>query len=76
MDDIAVAQFIYFILTNKRIRNVINTVANKAVLILGRFTKKRKEVLDAIAGKLRRMDFSQTTLEIEDIDTKNNINLS
>jgi len=36
---------------------VINTVANKAVLILGRFTKKRKEILDIIAEKLREMDF-------------------
>lgn len=56
VDDIEVAQFLYFILTNKKIRNVINTVANKAVLILGRFTAKRKEVLGAIATKLKAMD--------------------
>lgn len=33
-------------MTNEKIRRVIVTMTSKAVLILGRFTKKRKEVLD------------------------------
>jgi hypothetical protein len=45
-----VAQFVYLLLTNSRIRDVINTVANKAVLILGRFAE-RKILLASIAGK-------------------------
>ena len=55
--NLEVAQFIHLLLHNKKIRDVINTVANKAVLILGRFTKERKEILDAIAEKLRHLDF-------------------
>ena len=35
------------------IRDVIDTIARKAVLILGRFTPERKAVLDAIRDELR-----------------------
>ena len=53
VDNLEVAQFVYLVLNNKKIRDVINTVAKKAVLILGRFTKKRKAVLDEVANCLR-----------------------
>jgi|CXWL01.1.fsa_nt_gi uncharacterized protein YjbI with pentapeptide repeats len=54
VDNIKVAQFIYLILNNKEIRNVINTLTSKTVLILGRFTiPARKEILDALREKLR-----------------------
>src|SRR6516164_2213057 len=39
VDDIEVAQFIYLMLDNQKIRNVIDTITSKAVLILGRFTE-------------------------------------
>jgi len=35
----------------KKIRDVINTIGKKGVLILGRFTPERKIVLDAIREK-------------------------
>ena len=53
VDDIQVAQFIYLLLNNPKIRNVINSVTSKAVLIFGRFSPKRKAVLDAIHIRLR-----------------------
>jgi uncharacterized protein YjbI with pentapeptide repeats len=53
VDNVEVAQFIYLILNNKKIRNVIDTLTSRAVLILGRFTKERKVVLDALKSKLR-----------------------
>ncbi|MBA3823562.1 MAG: hypothetical protein H0X24_06595 [Ktedonobacterales bacterium] len=37
MDDLEVAQFIYRLLNNQKLRNVIDTLAKRAVLILGRF---------------------------------------
>jgi uncharacterized protein YjbI with pentapeptide repeats len=40
--NIKVAQFIYLLLNNQEIRDVIDTITSKAVLILGRFSKKRK----------------------------------
>ena len=57
VDDIEVAQFIYLLLNNQKIRNVIDTITSKAVLILGRFTDKRKAVLDALRHELRERDY-------------------
>jgi Pentapeptide repeats (8 copies) len=48
VDNIEVAQFVYLLLHNQKIRDVIDTITSKAVLILGRFTPERKAVLDAI----------------------------
>ena len=57
VDNIKVAQFIYLILNNETIRDVINTLTSKSVLILGRFgIAERKAVLDAMRSKLREYD--------------------
>ncbi len=53
VDNLEVAQFIYLLLNNPKISEVIDTIAKKAVLILGRFTPKRKAVLDALRDALR-----------------------
>lgn len=57
VDDLEVAQFVYLLLKNEKIRNVIDTIGKKGVLILGRFTEERKAVLDAIRAKLRELGF-------------------
>lgn len=57
VDDLKVAQFIYLLLNNAEIRDVINTVNSKAVLLLGRFTPSHKAVLYAIKEKLRQLNF-------------------
>jgi hypothetical protein len=57
VDNVEVAQFIYLMLHNEKIRHVIETVPSKAVLILGSFTPARKAVLDAIRDELRRYDY-------------------
>jgi uncharacterized protein YjbI with pentapeptide repeats len=57
VDNIEVAQFIYLLLHNEKIRDVIDTVTSKAVLILGRFTGERKAVLDALREELRKRDY-------------------
>ncbi len=57
VDNIKVAQFIYLILNNAEIRDMINTLTSKSVLILGRFSPpERKAVLDALKNKLREYD--------------------
>ena len=53
VDGIEVAQFVYLMLDNQKIREVIDTITSKAVLILGRFTAERKAVLDALRVELR-----------------------
>ncbi|GAC1387103.1 MAG: pentapeptide repeat-containing protein [Ktedonobacteraceae bacterium] len=57
VDNLEVAQFIYLLLNNQKIRDVIDTVAKKVVLILGRFTPPRKAILDAIRDELRKHDY-------------------
>jgi Pentapeptide repeats (8 copies) len=57
VDNIEMAQFVYLLLHNEKIREVIDTITSKAVLILGRFTPARKAVLDALRDELRRRDY-------------------
>ena len=57
IDDIEVAQFIYLMLNNQKIREVIDTITSKVVLILGRFTDERKAVLDALRDELRKRNY-------------------
>jgi uncharacterized protein YjbI with pentapeptide repeats len=56
-DDIEMAQFLYLLLNNQKIRNVIDTITTKVVLILGRFLDERKAVLDAIRDELRNRNY-------------------
>ena len=57
VDNLEVAQFIYLLLNNERVRDVIDTITSKVVLILGRFTEERKAVLDAIRDELRKHNY-------------------
>ncbi len=65
VDDLEVAQFIYLMLNNQKLKNVIDTITSKAVLILGRFTAERKEVLDAIRDELRRRGYVPILFDFE-----------
>jgi hypothetical protein len=57
VDNIEVAQFVYLLLHNEKLRDVIDTITSKAVLILGRFTDERKAILDALREELRNRDY-------------------
>jgi uncharacterized protein YjbI with pentapeptide repeats len=57
VDNIEVAQFIYLMLNNQKVREVIDTITSKVVLILGRFTPERKKVLDALREELRKRNY-------------------
>jgi hypothetical protein len=65
VDNIEVAQFIYLLLNNERIRHVIDTITSKVVLILGRFTPERKVVLDALREELRKRDYLPILFDFE-----------
>jgi uncharacterized protein YjbI with pentapeptide repeats len=65
VDNLEVAQFIYLLLHNEKIRETINTITSKAVLILGRFTEERKAVLDAIREALRQRDYLPIVFDFE-----------
>ncbi|MEW5720757.1 MAG: pentapeptide repeat-containing protein, partial [Chloroflexota bacterium] len=55
VDNLEVAQFIYLLLNNEKIRDVIDTLTTKAVLILGRF--ERKAILIALKEELRKRNY-------------------
>jgi uncharacterized protein YjbI with pentapeptide repeats len=57
VDNVKVAQFIYLLLNNEEIRDVIDTITSKAVLILGRFSPERKALLDAVREALRHQNY-------------------
>jgi hypothetical protein len=57
VDDIELAQFLYKMIENKNLRRIIDTITSSVVLILGRFTKERKEVLDRIKHLTRENGF-------------------
>jgi len=65
VDNIEVAQFIYLMLHNQKIRDVIDTITSKAVLILGRFTDERKPVLDALREELRTRNYLPILFDFE-----------
>jgi hypothetical protein len=65
VDNIEVAQFVHLLLHSEKIRDVIDTIGKKAVLILGRFTAERKAVLDALREELRKRDYLPILFDFE-----------
>jgi uncharacterized protein YjbI with pentapeptide repeats len=57
VDNLKVAQFIHLLLNNQEIRDVIDTIGRKGVLLLGRFTDGRIAVLERLREELRKRDF-------------------
>lgn len=64
VDDLEVAQFIYLLLNRQKLRNVITTLGEKGVLILGRFTE-RKDLLEGMAAKLREFGYLPIIFDFE-----------
>lgn len=63
--DIEIAQFIYLLLNRKKIRNALHTITSKAVLLLGRFSEERKEILEALADELRKYNLVPIIFDFE-----------
>ncbi len=57
VDNIEVAQFIYLLLNNKKIRDIITTLTSKIILILGRFTPDRVIILEKIKSEISNKGF-------------------
>ena len=67
VDNLQIAQFVYLVLTNNAIRDAIEMMTSKAVLILGSFTPERKIILDAIRDELRRRGYLPMMFDFEPI---------
>lgn len=65
VDNLKIAQFIYLLLNNKEIREIIDTITSKVVLILGRFTPERKAILDALKDELGKQNYIPVLFDFE-----------
>ena len=71
-DNLQVAQFVHLLLRNPQIREVLDTVTRKLVLILGRFTPDRKAVLDAVRERLQHYDLVPVVVDF-DVPAQRNV---
>jgi uncharacterized protein YjbI with pentapeptide repeats len=70
VDNIEVAQFVYLLLNNAKIRDVIDTVGKKGVLLLGRFTEGRITVLERLRAELRERGYLPIVFNFDKPKTK------
>jgi len=71
VDNIEIAQFIYLMLNNEKVRDAIDTITSKVVLILGRFTQERKPVLEALREELRQRKYLPILFDFEKPRSRN-----
>lgn len=71
VDNIELAQFLYLMINNQRLRAVINTITSKVVLILGNFSPERKAILDQIREHLKTQDAIPVIFDFEKPNTRN-----
>lgn len=69
-DNIRVAQFIYLLVNNPEIRDVLDTVTRKVVLLLGRFKPERKAVLDALKVELRSRNLVPVIFDFDQAEAR------
>lgn len=65
VDNLEIAQFIYLFLNNSKVRDVINTISSKIVLLLGRFTPDRRVILDALQEGLRKLNYLPVVFDFD-----------
>lgn len=71
VDNIELAQFIYLIINNKRLRDVIDTITSKVVLILGNFSPERKKILDTLKDEIRNYNYVPVLLDFKKPSSRN-----
>jgi uncharacterized protein YjbI with pentapeptide repeats len=65
LDNLDIAQFVYLMMNNKKLRDMIDTIATKAVLLLGRFSAPHKMVLDSLRAELRKRGLVPIVFDFE-----------
>ena len=71
VDDLEVAQFIYLLLNREKLRDVLNTMTKKGVLILGRFKEGGLKVLQAVAEEVREKGYLPILFDFDKCDSLN-----
>ncbi|MGE5611610.1 MAG: pentapeptide repeat-containing protein [Bacillota bacterium] len=70
VDDLEVAQFLYLLIRNEKLRRVIDTITSKVVLILGRFRPERKAILDSVRDGLRKHNYLPVLFDFAGPDSR------
>lgn len=71
VDNIELAQFLYLMINNSNLRNIINAITSKVVLILGNFSPERKNILDNIRSQLRTYDLIPVMFDFDGPEPRN-----
>jgi Pentapeptide repeats (8 copies) len=71
VDNLEIAQFIYLLLEHKKIREVLNSVMERGVLLLGRFGNGGLELLQSVAEKLRDEKYLPMIFDFDRPDSRN-----
>jgi uncharacterized protein YjbI with pentapeptide repeats len=71
VDNLEVAQFLYLILHNEKLRHVIDTITTKVVLLLGRFTPERKLILDSLREVFRAKGYVPILFDFDPPSNRN-----
>ena len=71
VDNFEIAQFLYLIITNKKIRRIIDTLATKVVLILGSFSPDDKKNLDQIKSSLTKLNYIPVLFDFDKPTSRN-----
>jgi uncharacterized protein YjbI with pentapeptide repeats len=71
VDNLKVAQFLYLMLHNDEVPNIIDTLTSKVVLILGRLTPELKAVLAALSEGLRQRNYVPVLFDFEGPSERN-----
>ncbi len=71
VDNLEIAQFVYLLLNHRRLRDILNAVTERGVLVLGRFGGGGLEVLQAIAAKLREEKYLPIIFDFERPQARN-----
>ena len=70
LDNLEMAQFLYLLLNNSKIKLAIDNITTKIVLILGRFSDEQKPVLDFIRTKLPMYNYIPVIFDFNPPNTR------
>lgn len=73
VDKLEVAQFLYLMLHNEEVRDLIESITSKVILVLGHFTDERKAVRETLRETLRRHEppYVPVVVDIEEAGERN-----
>ena len=65
VDNLNVAQFLTMLIMNLEVREVVDTIASRTVLLLGLCTPRRKALLEALCSGLRQRSYTPVLFHFE-----------